>query len=121
MACLPNPYAREYNLRTLLIPLILLCEKYHSSLLEVRDSYRTIWSCGFSTIVGDIMSVPVDDSVIFTLQGIEEIRKEANYPDYRVSIERRYQKKYSYTPDISWGMAIDALRDLSERANKKIH
>lgn len=37
-------------------------------------------------IVQDILNVSVDDSVTFTLRGIEEIREEADYPGYRVSI-----------------------------------
>jgi len=38
-------------------------------------------------IVQDILKVGVDDSVTFTLWGIEEIREEADCPGYRVSIE----------------------------------
>jgi len=40
-----------------------------------------------TTIIDDILSVPVDDNVIFTFKGIEEIHEEADYPGYRVSIE----------------------------------
>jgi len=40
-----------------------------------------------ATIVQDILNIYVNDSVIFTLRGIEEIREEADYPGYRVSIE----------------------------------
>lgn len=38
------------------------------------------------TIVEDILCVPLDDGVTFTLRGIEEIREEADYPGYRASI-----------------------------------
>jgi predicted nucleotidyltransferase component of viral defense system len=38
-------------------------------------------------IMTDILNLRVDDGVVFTLKGIEEIRQEADYPGYRVSIE----------------------------------
>ena len=38
-------------------------------------------------IITDILSTEVDDNVTFTFRGIEEIREEADYPGYRVSIE----------------------------------
>lgn len=37
-------------------------------------------------IVEEILHTPIDDGVEFTLRGIEEIREEADYPGYRVSI-----------------------------------
>jgi len=40
-----------------------------------------------TTIIDDILSVPVDDNVIFTFKSVEEIHEEADYPGYRVSIE----------------------------------
>jgi len=40
-----------------------------------------------SELVENILRVPIDDGVSFTLRGIEEIREEADYPGYRVSIE----------------------------------
>ena len=38
------------------------------------------------SIIRDIIAIPVDDSVIFTYKNIEEIREEADYPGYRISI-----------------------------------
>ena len=38
-------------------------------------------------IIRNIINISIDDSVIFTYKGIEEIREEADYPGYRVSIE----------------------------------
>jgi len=35
----------------------------------------------------DILNVPIDDGVLLTIRGIEEIREEADYPGFRVSIE----------------------------------
>lgn len=40
-----------------------------------------------ANIIKDILSTEVYDNVIFTFRGIEEIREEADYPGYRVSIE----------------------------------
>jgi len=37
-------------------------------------------------IIKNIISIPIDDNVLFSFRGIEEIREEADYPGYRVSI-----------------------------------
>ncbi len=57
-----------------------------------------------AAIVQDILNVSVDDSVIFTLRGIEEIREEADYPGYRVSIEAVLDKtRQTMKMDITTG------------------
>jgi predicted nucleotidyltransferase component of viral defense system len=38
------------------------------------------------SIINDIINISIDDNVIFTYKGIEEIREEADYPGYRVFI-----------------------------------
>ncbi|GHU51395.1 hypothetical protein FACS1894127_7710 [Clostridia bacterium] len=38
-------------------------------------------------IIECILRVPVDDGVLFTFRKIEEIREEADYPGYRISID----------------------------------
>jgi len=40
-----------------------------------------------SVFIENILHIPIDDGVSFTLRGIEEIREEADYPGYRASIE----------------------------------
>ena len=55
-------------------------------------------------IVQDILNVGVDDSVNFTLRDIEEIREEADYPGYRVSIEAVLDKtRQTLKMDITTG------------------
>ena len=44
------------------------------------------------SIIRDIIAIPVDDSVMFTYKNIEEIREEAEYPGYRVSVEAVFDK-----------------------------
>ena len=44
------------------------------------------------SIIRDIIAIPVDDSVMFTYKNIEEIREEADYPGYRVSVEAVFDK-----------------------------
>jgi hypothetical protein len=57
-----------------------------------------------AAIVQDILNVHVDDSVIFTLRGIEEIREEADYPGYRISIEAVLDKtRQTLKMDITTG------------------
>jgi predicted nucleotidyltransferase component of viral defense system len=43
-------------------------------------------------IISDILNVPTDDNVLFSLRGIEEIREEADYPGYRVSVDALLDK-----------------------------
>ncbi|MBS3902225.1 MAG: nucleotidyl transferase AbiEii/AbiGii toxin family protein [Dethiobacter sp.] len=55
-------------------------------------------------IVQDILNVDVDDSVTFTLRDIEEIREEADYPGYRVSIKAVMDKtRQTLKMDITTG------------------
>ena len=57
-----------------------------------------------ATIVDDILIVPTDDGVIFTLRGMEEIREESDYPGYRVSIEAVLDKtRQTLKVDITTG------------------
>ena len=47
---------------------------------------QTLTAPEIKAIVEYILRTPIDDGVGFSLRGIEEIRGEANYPGYRVSI-----------------------------------
>lgn len=38
-------------------------------------------------IIKDIINIPIDDNVLLSFRDIEEIREEADYPGYRISIE----------------------------------
>lgn len=40
-----------------------------------------------TVIIEDILRIPIDDGAHFALRGIEEIREEADYPGFRISIE----------------------------------
>ncbi|UUM11951.1 nucleotidyl transferase AbiEii/AbiGii toxin family protein [Proteiniclasticum sp. QWL-01] len=39
-----------------------------------------------TVIIENILKTQIDDDAVFSFQGIEEIREEADYPGYRVSI-----------------------------------
>jgi len=55
----------------------------------------------------DILSVKLDDNVTLTFKKIEEIREEAEYPGYRVSIEARLDKtRQTLKVDITTGDTI---------------
>ncbi len=47
---------------------------------------QTLTATEITTIIEDILATPVADGVEFSMRGIEEIREEADYPGYRVSI-----------------------------------
>jgi predicted nucleotidyltransferase component of viral defense system len=72
--------------------------------LDATIKGQTLTEPEISAIIGDILSVPVDDSVVFTLRGIEEIWKEADYPGYRLSIEAVLDKtRQTLKVDITTG------------------
>jgi len=48
---------------------------------------QTLTEPQITEIIKNVISVPLDDNVSFSFRGIEEIREEADYPGYRVSIE----------------------------------
>ena len=55
-------------------------------------------------ICTNILSVDIDDGVELTLRGIEEIREEADYPGYRVSIDAKLDKtRQTMKVDITTG------------------
>ncbi len=47
---------------------------------------KTLTASEVTAIIEEILRVPIDDGVELTFLGIEEIREEADYPGYRVSI-----------------------------------
>lgn len=60
-----------------------------------------------SNIISEIISVPVDDGVSFTLKSVSEIMDEAEYPGVRVSMETMFdQARTPFKIDISTGDAI---------------
>jgi len=57
-----------------------------------------------STLVENILRVPVDDGVSFSLRGIEEIMEDADYPGYRISIDAFLDKtRQTIKVDITTG------------------
>ncbi len=48
---------------------------------------RTLNASEITAAIEEILCTPIDDSVEFSVAGIEEIRGESDYPGYRVSIE----------------------------------
>lgn len=47
---------------------------------------QTLTTVYIQKIIEEILSVPINDNVLFSLRGIEEIREDFDYPGYRVSI-----------------------------------
>jgi predicted nucleotidyltransferase component of viral defense system len=68
---------------------------------------RTMTSAEISSIIENILKVPVDDGVQMTFRGIEDIREEADYPGFRVSIEAILDKtKQILKVDITTGDSV---------------
>lgn len=53
---------------------------------------QTLSKTELTAIIEEILKIHIDDGAIFSLQGIEEIREEADYPGYRVSIGAVFDK-----------------------------
>ncbi len=65
---------------------------------------QTLTAPEITAIIEDILATPVDDGVEFSMRGIEEIREEADYPGYRVSIGAVLDKtKQTLKIDITTG------------------
>jgi predicted nucleotidyltransferase component of viral defense system len=65
---------------------------------------QTLTAAEVADIVYEILHAPLDDGVDFTVRGIEEIREEADYPGYRVSIAAVFDKtRQTLEVDITTG------------------
>jgi hypothetical protein len=65
---------------------------------------QTLIAPELTAIINEILHIPINDGVEFALLGIEEIRKEADYPGYRVSIGAVLDKtRQTLKVDISTG------------------
>ena len=54
--------------------------------LDTTIRARTLTADEITDIVGEILNSDIDDSVAFTLNGLEETRVEAEYPGFRVTL-----------------------------------
>jgi hypothetical protein len=53
---------------------------------------QTLSKTELTAIIEDILKIQIEDIAVFSFQGIEEIREEADYPGYRVSILAVFDK-----------------------------
>jgi hypothetical protein len=60
--------------------------------LDATIKGQTLNETQITEIIEGILRVPVDDGVLFAFRRIEEIREEADYPGYRVSIDAALDK-----------------------------
>lgn len=60
--------------------------------LDATIKGQTLTETQITEIIEGILRVPVDDGVLLTFRKIEEIREEADYPGYRVSIDAALDK-----------------------------
>ena len=72
--------------------------------LDATIKGQTLTETEIIDIVNEIINIPIEDNVIFKFKGIEEIREEADYPGYRVSIETLFDKtRQTIKVDITTG------------------
>jgi len=72
--------------------------------MDTTIAGQALTASELTAIIEEILSAPVDDGVRFSFLGIEEIREEADYPGYRVSISAILDKtRQTLKVDITTG------------------
>jgi Domain of unknown function (DUF1814). len=72
--------------------------------MDATIKRQNLTEAEITDIIKDILSTEVDDNIIFSFRGIEEIREDVDYPGYRVSIEAVLDKtKQTIKVDITTG------------------
>jgi predicted nucleotidyltransferase component of viral defense system len=75
--------------------------------LDATIKGQTLSETQITEIIKGILRVPVDDGVLFTFRKIKEIREEADYPGYRVSIDATLDKtRQTMHIDITTGDSV---------------
>jgi len=99
----------EYKSRFILKGGMLIAAMVGIDMRTTMDMDVTIKGIALSqsdiaSLIENILLVPIDDEVSFSLRGLEEIRQEADYPCYRVSIEAVLDKtRQTLKVDITTG------------------
>jgi predicted nucleotidyltransferase component of viral defense system len=72
--------------------------------LDATIKGQTLTASEIGNIINDILNIVIEDDVILTLKGIEEIQDEADYPGFRVSVEAVLDKtRQTLKVDITTG------------------
>ena len=75
--------------------------------LDATIKGQSLTEAEITSIIYDILEIPIDDGVVFTFRNIEEIREEADYPGYRVSVGAVLDKtRQTLKIDITTGDSI---------------
>jgi len=75
--------------------------------LDATIKGQSLTEAEITSIIYDIIETPIDDGVVFTFRNIEEIREEADYPGYRVSVGAVLDKtRQTLKIDITTGDSI---------------
>ena len=68
---------------------------------------QTLSQSEITAIIEDIIKISMDDGAAFSFQSIEEIREEADYPGYRISVEAILDKtRQTLKIDITTGDSV---------------
>jgi len=60
--------------------------------MDVSIKGQHLTPANIAAICEEIINIPIDDGVEFNFRSIEEIREEADYPGYRISIDVLFDK-----------------------------
>jgi predicted nucleotidyltransferase component of viral defense system len=83
-----SPYKRNFILKGgMLIAAMVGIDTRTTMDMDATIKDQTLTKTQVTEIIKNVISIPIDDNVLFSFRGIEEIREEADYPGYRVSID----------------------------------
>ncbi len=72
--------------------------------MDATITGQTLTKSEIATIIKKILTIPIEDGVEFSFRSIEEIREEANYPGYRISVGAIFDKtRQNFKIDITTG------------------
>jgi predicted nucleotidyltransferase component of viral defense system len=83
-----SQYSRNFILKGgMLIAAMVGIDTRTTMDMDATIKGQTLTEKQVTEIIKNVISFPIDDNVLFSFRGIEEIHEEADYPGYRVSID----------------------------------
>lgn len=103
-----SPYKNDFILKGgMLVAAIVGIDARSTMDLDATIKGRTLTKTEITDIIENILKVQIDDNIVFTLNNIEEIHEEADYPGFRVSLNAVLDKtRQTFHIDITTGDLI---------------
>ena len=103
-----SPYKENFILKGgMLISSLIGVESRSTVDMDTTMKQKAVTLKSIKTIFNDIISIDIDDGVMFVVKKIEEIREDADYSGFRVSIDAKFENaKIPIKVDITTGDVI---------------